>query len=140
MICIYWICFVKMIEENNLSPDSHTLHLIIDACGSATSNDRESALKMCLTKLGEIREQDFVNQITYGIVSKVAYRLTSDRNASQIGSILLTLCCDDGMLKSDVRGRLQAMMSDLDWEQHYVRRLSIDNVEPTDWSRNIKTP
>jgi hypothetical protein len=131
---------IKMIQESKLNPDTHTLHLITDACGSAPSDDRDVALKRCLSTFGEIRKQNFVGPITYGILSKVIYRLTSrDVRADKVGESLLSMCCDDGMLTSEVRGRLQSMMSRSAWEKQYVSRLSNDEREPADWSRNIQT-
>lgn len=131
---------IKMIEDNNLIPDNHTLHLIIDAGGSAPSDQRDVALKSCLSTFGEIRKHNFVGSITYGIVSKVIYRLASrDVRADKIGESLLSMCCDDGMLTSEVRGRLQSMMSRSAWEKHYVSRLSNGEREPAGWNRNIQT-
>ena len=130
---------MKMIEESNLTPDSHTLHLLIDACGSALSHDREVALKRCLSTFGEIRKQNLVGPITYGVLCKVMYRLMSrDNRADKIGESLLSMCCDDGMLTSEVRGRLNSMMSRSVWEKQYVSRLSNHGIEPADWSRNVQ--
>jgi len=131
---------MKMIGERNLNPDSHTLHLIIDACGAASSHDRELALKRCLSTFGEIRKQNLVGPTTYGILCKVVYRLIArDNRADKIGASLLSMCCDDGMLTSEVRGRLNSMMSRCVWEKEYVRRLSNHGIEPADWSRNVQS-
>lgn len=131
---------MEMMETNNLIPDTHTLHSIIDACGSAPSDDREGALKRCLTTFGEIRKQDIVGPITYGILSKVIFRLTSKgARADKVGESLLSMCCDDGLLTSEVKGRLESMMSHSAWEKHYVSRLSTDGRDPADWNRNVQT-
>jgi len=136
------LTLIEKIEKNELTYDSHTLHLIIDACGSAPPNERDIALKKSLSTLGEIREKGFVGPITYGILSKVVYRLLSrDVRADKVGQSILTLCCKDGMLNSEVRGRLRSMMSNRAWEKVYEIRLSHDKREPDEWSRNIqKTP
>ena len=132
---------IKMIQENKLNPDSHTLHLIADACGSAPSDDCDAALNRCLSTFGDIRKHNFVGPITYGIMSRVIYRLTSSRHAraDKVAGSLLSICCEDGMLTSEVRGRLQSMMSRSSWEKQYIRRLSNNEREPADWSRNIQT-
>jgi len=133
---------IEKIEKNELTYDSHTLHLIIDACGSALPNERDSALKKSLSSLGEIRQKGFVGPITYGILSKAAYQLLSrDVRADKVGQSILTLCCKDGMLNSEVRGRLRSMMSNGAWDKVYEIRLSRDKREPDEWSRNThKTP
>ncbi len=131
---------IDLIKTKELQPDSHTLHLIIDACGSTPSEHREDALKRCLSTFGEIRKQNFVGTITYGILSKVAYRLLSrGTRADKVGESLLALCCDDGMLTSEVRGRLKSMMSRSAWERLYVGRLSTDKREPDGWNRNVQS-
>jgi len=131
---------ITMIDENKLNPDSHTLHFILDACGSASSGERFDAIKKCLSTLAEIRAQNFVGPITYGILSKVVYRLASrDARADKIGKSVLSLCCKDGMLTSEVRGRLQATMSRSAWEKEYTNNLTSGEREPIDWSRNIQT-
>ena len=131
---------MEMMKTNNLIPDTHTLHSIIDACGSAPSDDREGALKRCVTTFGEIRKQDIVGPITYGILSKVVFRLTSKgARADKVGESLLSMCCDDGLLTSEVKGRLESMMSRSAWEKQYVSRLSTDGRDPADWNRNVQT-
>jgi hypothetical protein len=134
------ITLMKVIEKYDLIPDTHTLHLIMDSCGWASSDDREHALKRCLSTFGDIRKQNFVGPITYGVLSKVIYRLASrDDCADKVGQSLLSMCCDDGMLTAEVRGRFKSMMSHSAWEKAYARRLSSDKIEPADWSRNIET-
>jgi hypothetical protein len=134
------LTLIERSEKNKLNPDSRTLHLIIDACGSAASNERDRALKKCLSTFGTIREKGFVGPITYGILSKVVYRLVSkDVRADKVGQSILTLCCEDGMLSSEVRGRLRSMMSNGVWEKVYENRLSHDKREPDEWSRNTHT-
>eukprot|EP00536_Pseudo-nitzschia_multiseries_P002310 jgi/Psemu1/183272/e_gw1.30.46.1 len=129
---------IDMIDRNKLNQDSHTLHLILDACGSAPSSERNNAIKKCLSTFGEIRAQNFVGPITYGILSKVIYRLASrDVRANKIGESVLSLCCKDGMLTPEVRGRLQSIMSRSAWEKQYTSSLSSGEKEPLDWSRNI---
>jgi len=129
----------EMIQEKKLTPDSHTLHLILDACGSAPSNKFEPGLKKCLSTFGDIRKQNYIGPTTYGIFSKVVYRLASrDARADKIGDSVLALCCEDGMLTSEVRDRLESMMSSAAWTKQYASRLSNEGIEPADWSRNIK--
>ena len=131
---------MEMAEANNLTPDSHTLHSIIDACGSAPSNDREVALKRCLSTFGDIRKRNFVGPITYGVLSKVVFRLTSKgARADRVGESLLSMCCDDGLLTSEVKGRLQSMMSRSAWEKQYISQLSADGRDPAGWNRNVQT-
>jgi hypothetical protein len=131
------LTLIERSEKNKLNPDSRTLHLIIDACGSASSNERDRALKKCLSTFGAIREKGFVGPITYGILSKVVYRLTSkDVRADKVGQSILVLCCEDGMLNTEVRGRLRSMMSNGSWEKVYENQLSHDKREPGEWSRN----
>eukprot|EP00531_Pseudo-nitzschia_arenysensis_P020077 CAMPEP_0116153436 /NCGR_PEP_ID=MMETSP0329-20121206/21246_1 /TAXON_ID=697910 /ORGANISM="Pseudo-nitzschia arenysensis, Strain B593" /LENGTH=138 /DNA_ID=CAMNT_0003650349 /DNA_START=113 /DNA_END=529 /DNA_ORIENTATION=- len=131
---------IDLMKTKDLHPDSHTLHLVIDACGSAPTDHREDALKRCLSTFGEIRKQKLVGPITYGILSKVAYRLTSrGARADKVGESLLVMCCEDGMLTSEIRGRLKSMMSRSAWEQHYIRLLSTGGREPNDWNRNVKS-
>ncbi|OEU18552.1 hypothetical protein FRACYDRAFT_236829 [Fragilariopsis cylindrus CCMP1102] len=131
------LTLIERCEKNKLNPDSRTLHLIMDACGSAASNERDRALKKCLSTFGAIREKGLVGPITYGILSKVVYRLISkDVRADKVGQSILVMCCEDGMLNTEVRGRLRSMMSNRSWEKVYENQLSHDKREPDEWSRN----
>ena len=59
--------------------------------------------------------------------------------ADKVGESLLSMCCDDGLLTSEVKGRLESMMSRSAWEKQYVSRLSTDRRDPADWNRNVQT-
>ncbi|KAL3916619.1 MAG: hypothetical protein SGILL_005096, partial [Bacillariaceae sp.] len=129
------------LEERGCKPefDSFTLHYILDACGGAGTTTSDTALKKCLSIFREIRENDMVGSTTYGILTKVLYRLLrkGDRAEKVAGSIL-ALCCEDGCLAPDVKGRLQSLMSRSAWAVQYEQKLTPSNgEEPGAWSRAV---
>jgi hypothetical protein len=127
------------LEAYNLEPDSFTLHYILDACGSAPSDDRETALKKCLLTLLEIREKGFTGRTTYGITSRVIYRLLSKSpRADKVAASVMSRCREDGWFDSDIRNRLQSLMSSAAWAQQYTSDLPPDGHEPAEWSRNVQ--
>lgn len=127
------------VEAKKMQHNSFTLHFVLEACGSAHSGDRESALKKCLSTLGEIREKGYVGRATYGICSRVIYRLLSKgARADKVAVSVMSLCREDGWFDSEVRDRLQSLMSPVAWEQQYIAELTPGSQEPADWSRNIR--
>jgi hypothetical protein len=127
------------LEEYNLQPDSFTLHCILDACGSAPSAEHDTALKKVLLTLREIREGGHVGRTTYGIASRVVYRLLrkGSARADKVAASVMALCIEDGWFDSVIRDRLQSLMSSGAWADHYLTELSDDGQEPARWSRNV---
>lgn len=131
---------ISRLETYNLHPDSFTLHYILDSCGSAPSDERESALKKCLLTLREIRDKGYVGRTTYGIASRVIYRLLSKGSrADKVAASVMSLCREDGWFDLDVRDRLQSLMSREAWAQQYTNHMPPDGQEPAVWRRNVQT-
>jgi hypothetical protein len=128
----------KLLEENDLQPDSHTLHTLLDACGSAEPGKHKEALNRCLETFGDIRQKEATGQFTYGILTKVLRRIVQQGpRADKVVSSALQLCCEDGFLNPPVKNTCQAMMTRDSWKRVYTSRLSDGKEEPTEWSRNV---
>jgi hypothetical protein len=131
-------------ERYSLEPDTFSFQVLLEACGTADSKQHVDALKLCLTTFANIRGKDLVDQIHYGILTKVLRRIVPEgaRADKVFGSVFL-LCCEDGLLTRQVKNSFQSMMSKSAWEQVYATRLSsVDQQrqqERAEWRRNLQT-
>jgi hypothetical protein len=128
----------RLQQKFKVEPDSYTRHLLLDACTTATRQQRDEALKKSLATLHEIRLNKNVGPTTYGIMSRAINILNRrGEEGDRIAGLCFSLCCEDGYLTSQVRARFQKSMSSRAWSKEYFEKLSPSHAEPDAWSRSI---
>ena len=127
-------------QEHGLEPDSHTYHLLISACGTARTLERDDALKLCLQAFGEIRRRGATTVFTYASLTKSLRRLLLGVHvpvADKVATRTLKLCYEDGLLAPEVREAYESMISKGVWKAIYAQHMSDANEEPEEWHRNL---
>jgi hypothetical protein len=129
----------ESMKSFGLEPDSYSLHYLLDACGPAKEGQRQAALRTCLQTLHLIRnQQNGAETITYGMLTKVLRRLLpKGLRADKIAGSTFILCCEDGLLDSELKEHFKTLMSHDAWQQAYTSRLHAEEEEPSEWSRRL---
>ena len=127
----------QKLENYDAEPDSYALHCLLNSCGMALPEEHDAALKTCLETFSEIRKNKEVGPITYGVMSKVLRRIApKGAKADKICASTMILCSEDGHVTRQVKDNIKVMVSDEIWKKIYTCKLSDDNREPSEWSRN----
>lgn len=129
----------ERLKSSGLEPDAYSHHHLLGACGVAKEEQREDALRTCLHTLHLIRSQhNGAETITYGILTKVLRRLVPNgQRADKIARSAFILCCEDGLLDSELKKDFKTLMSRDAWQQVYTSRLPAEKEEPSEWSRRL---
>jgi hypothetical protein len=129
----------ERLKSSGLEPDSSSLHYLLDACGPAKEEQREAALRTCLQTLHLIRnQQNGAETITYGMLTKVLRQLVPEgQSADKIYGAAFILCCEDGLLDSQLKKHFKTLMSRDAWQQVYTSKLPAEKEEPSEWSRRL---